>query len=202
MLPEPLKVPYAREGARIYDGHQPGQVLTTLKRAKIRGVESYSMICSEKELGISDEHEGVIILDGDAPVGVPLVDYMGDAVLEIAITPNIAREPDPGRGARPPPSWRRCASPNQIQRAVDQGPGLARDHRAGAQPALRARPDRGHPDQAQPVLGAAPAAHLGHAPDQQHRRRHQLRHAGGRRAAARLRLRRAGAAPVVNHPPS
>jgi phenylalanyl-tRNA synthetase beta chain len=90
-LPEPLKVPYAREGAQIYDGHQPGQVLTTLKRAKIRGVESYSMICSEKELGISDEHEGVIILDSDAPVGVPLVDYMGDAVLEIAITPNNAR---------------------------------------------------------------------------------------------------------------
>jgi phenylalanyl-tRNA synthetase beta chain len=91
-LPQPLKVPYAREGARIYDGHQPGQVLTTLNRAKIRGVDSYSMICSEKELGISDEHEGVIILDGDAPLGVPLVDYMGDAVFEIAITPNIARD--------------------------------------------------------------------------------------------------------------
>ena len=90
-LPEPLKVPYAKEGARIYDGHQPGRVLTTLKRAKIRGIDSYSMICSEKELGISDEHEGVILLDPDAPVGVPLADYMGDAVLDIAITPNIAR---------------------------------------------------------------------------------------------------------------
>jgi phenylalanyl-tRNA synthetase beta chain len=91
VLSKPLKVPYAREGARIFDGHQPGQVLTTLKRAKIRGVDSYSMICSEKELGISEEHEGVIILDDDAPVGIPLVDYMGDAVLDIAITPNIAR---------------------------------------------------------------------------------------------------------------
>ncbi|MCX7977063.1 MAG: hypothetical protein N2646_08310, partial [Bellilinea sp.] len=49
-LPKPIKVAYAREGARIYDGHQPGQVLTTLKRAKIRGVESFSMVCSEKEL--------------------------------------------------------------------------------------------------------------------------------------------------------
>jgi len=67
-------------------------VLTTLKRAKIRGIESYSMICSEKELGISDEHEGVIILDDDAPVGMPLVEYMGDVVLDIAITPNIARD--------------------------------------------------------------------------------------------------------------
>jgi len=90
-LAKPIKVAYAREGARIYDGHQPGQVLTTLKRTKIRGVESYSMACSEKELGISDDHEGVIILDEDAPVGMPLVDYMGDAVLEIAITPNMIR---------------------------------------------------------------------------------------------------------------
>ena len=90
-LAKPLKVAYASEGANIYDGHQPGQVLTTLKRAKIRGVDSYSMICSEKELGISDDHEGVIILDEDAPVGMPLVDYMGDAVLEINIIPNIAR---------------------------------------------------------------------------------------------------------------
>jgi len=91
-LEKPLKVAYAKEGARIYDGHQPGQVLTTLKRAKIRGVESYSMICSEKELGISEDHEGVMILDPDAPVGTPLVDYMGDAVMEIAILPNIARD--------------------------------------------------------------------------------------------------------------
>jgi hypothetical protein len=42
-----------------------------LKRAVIRGIESFSMICSEKELGISEEHDGVIILDGDAPVGIP-----------------------------------------------------------------------------------------------------------------------------------
>ena len=90
-LEKPLKVAYAKEGAQIYDGHQPGQVLTTLKRAKIRGVESYSMACSEKELGISDEHEGIILLDDDAPTGMSLVDYMGDAVLDIAITPNIAR---------------------------------------------------------------------------------------------------------------
>ena len=90
-LAVPLKVAYAKEGAQIYDGHQPGQVLTTLKRAKIRGVESYSMACSEKELGISDEHEGIILLPAEAPVGMPLVDYMGDAVFTINILPNIAR---------------------------------------------------------------------------------------------------------------
>lgn len=91
-LEMPIKVAYARQGAHLYDGHQPGQVITTLKPTKIRGVESYSMACSEKELGISDEHEGVIILDNAAPVGIPLVDYMGDAVMDIAITPNIARD--------------------------------------------------------------------------------------------------------------
>ena len=91
-LAQTLKVAYAREGAMLYDGHQPGQVLTKLKRAVIRGVESFSMICSEKELGISDEHEGVIILDADAPVGTPLVDYMGDAVFDISILPNMVRD--------------------------------------------------------------------------------------------------------------
>jgi phenylalanyl-tRNA synthetase beta chain len=90
-LSKPLKVAYAKEGAQIYDGHAEGQVLMTLKRAKIRGVESYSMACSEKELGISDEHEGIIILDETAPVGMSLVDYLGDAVMEVSILPSTAR---------------------------------------------------------------------------------------------------------------
>ena len=90
-LSKPLKVAYAKEGAVIYDGHADELVLTKLKRAKIRGIESYSMVCSEKELGISGEHEGVIFLDDDAPVGVPLADYIGDAILDISILPNNAR---------------------------------------------------------------------------------------------------------------
>src|SRR5512133_4175841 len=90
-LPKPLMVAYAKEGAQIYDGHAEGLVLTTLKPAKIRGIDSYSMVASEKELGISEEHEGIMLLDEDAPVGMPLVDYMGDAVLDISILPNMAR---------------------------------------------------------------------------------------------------------------
>jgi len=90
-LEKPIKVAYAKEGAVIYDGHADGLVLTTLKRAKIRGVDSYSMVCSEKELGITDESDGIIILDDDAPVGMPLADYIGDAVLDISILPNMAR---------------------------------------------------------------------------------------------------------------
>jgi len=97
-LPKPLKVAYAKEGATLYDGHADpnktgagGHVLATLKRTKIRGVESYSMVCSEFELGISDDHEGIILLDDDAPVGTPLADYLGDVVLEVSILPNNAR---------------------------------------------------------------------------------------------------------------
>ncbi|MBN2048633.1 MAG: phenylalanine--tRNA ligase subunit beta [Anaerolineaceae bacterium] len=90
-LEKPLKVAYAKLGAELYDGHQPGWVLTKLKKAKIRGVESSSMVCSEKELGISEEHEGIILLDDDAPTGMPLVDYMGDAVFDIEILPNNVR---------------------------------------------------------------------------------------------------------------
>ena len=90
-LPKPIKVAYAKEGARLYDGHAAGLELVTLKRAKIRGVESYSMVCSEKELGISEEHEGIILLEDDAPTGMPLVDYIGDAVFTLSILPNMIR---------------------------------------------------------------------------------------------------------------
>lgn len=91
-LEKPLQCAYAREGATIINAYEPGNNTTVLNRRKIRGVESYSMACSERELGISDEHEGIIILDDDAPTGMPLADYMGDAVFDIAITPNHARD--------------------------------------------------------------------------------------------------------------
>lgn len=90
-LEKPIKVAYAKEGTVLYDGHAEGQVLMTLKRAKIRGVDSYSMVCSEKELGITEESDGIIIFSDDAPVGMPLADYFGDAVLDISILPNMAR---------------------------------------------------------------------------------------------------------------
>jgi phenylalanyl-tRNA synthetase beta chain len=91
LLPKPLKVAYAKEGAVIYDGHAEGLVLTTLKPAKIRGIDSYSMVCSEKELGISDEHEGILFLEDDAVPGTPLVDVLGDAIFEVNLLPSFAR---------------------------------------------------------------------------------------------------------------
>jgi phenylalanyl-tRNA synthetase beta chain len=80
------KVPFAQVGAELIDGHS-GK-LVKLKPAKIRGVASEGMACSEKELGISDNHEGLLILLADAPVGAPLASYLGDAVIDLEVTPN------------------------------------------------------------------------------------------------------------------
>lgn len=80
------KVPFARAGARLIDG-RTGQS-SLLKPAVIRGVESAGMICSEKELGLSDHHEAILVLGEDAPVGTPLAAYLGQAVLELDLRPN------------------------------------------------------------------------------------------------------------------
>ena len=62
----------------------------TVKKAKLRGAPSNGMICSEFELGLSEEHDGILVLDGKAPVGASLLDVLGldDEVLDISITPN------------------------------------------------------------------------------------------------------------------
>jgi len=83
------KVALALAGARLYDGHSEERVLKTLKPGSIRGVKSEGMVCSEKELGMSDEHEGILVLEEDAPVGSPLQGYLGDTVIEFEITPNL-----------------------------------------------------------------------------------------------------------------
>ncbi|KAB0677789.1 phenylalanine--tRNA ligase subunit beta [Aureimonas leprariae] len=63
---------------------------TTLGVGKIRGVDSNGMMCSERELELSDAHTGIIDLPADAPVGTPFADYagIGDPVIEINLTPN------------------------------------------------------------------------------------------------------------------
>jgi phenylalanyl-tRNA synthetase beta chain len=84
------KVAFAVEGAELLDGHSATPQKQILKRTTIRGVESAGMVCSEKELGLSDDHTGVIILDPSAPVGRPLQDVLGDTVLDVELTPNLA----------------------------------------------------------------------------------------------------------------
>ena len=62
-----------------------------IKKSKIRGVESFGMICAEDELGIGQSHDGIMVLDPDAVVGTPAKDYLGlatDALIEIGLTAN------------------------------------------------------------------------------------------------------------------
>jgi len=78
-----LKVITATVGAVL-----PGNF--KIKKAKLRGVESYGMICSESELGMSDSSDGIAELDADAPIGVNIREYLNldDNVIELDITPN------------------------------------------------------------------------------------------------------------------
>jgi phenylalanyl-tRNA synthetase beta chain len=85
-----VKVPLALSGARLVDAYAPGGGFTVLKPSKIRGVRSEGMVCSEKELGISAEHGGILLLPEDAEPGTPLVDYLGDTVLHVELTPNLS----------------------------------------------------------------------------------------------------------------
>ena len=80
------KIAYAGIGATLIDAYKGGT--SKLKRSKIRGVVSDGMVCSERELGMSDEHEGILVLPDDAPIGTPLVDYLGEAVFDLDLTPN------------------------------------------------------------------------------------------------------------------
>ena len=85
--------PNAKEGligAFAAPGTYVPGIDVTLSVGKIRGVESHGMMCSERELEMSDSHDGIISLPDDAPVGAPFADYAGlnDPVVEIGITPN------------------------------------------------------------------------------------------------------------------
>lgn len=80
-----LKVAFAWEGATLYDGHKEGWVQTKLKPTKIRGVPSRAMVCSEKELGLAEEQTDIIYLADDTPVGMPLVEVLGDYIVDFEI---------------------------------------------------------------------------------------------------------------------
>jgi phenylalanyl-tRNA synthetase beta chain len=85
------KVAVALVGAVIpHNQHGDDGKPFILERAKIRGVESNGMICSEQELGIGKDASGIVILDATAKVGTPLAKYLGqtDTIYEIGITPN------------------------------------------------------------------------------------------------------------------
>ncbi|MCJ7604574.1 MAG: phenylalanine--tRNA ligase subunit beta, partial [Dehalococcoidales bacterium] len=80
------KIAFARVGARLMNPYS-GKV-EELKTAKIRGVESSGMVCSEKELGLSEAHEGILVLKPESVIGKPLASQLGDTVFDFEILTN------------------------------------------------------------------------------------------------------------------
>ena len=82
---EGMKVPFAVVGAVL-----PGDF--KIKKAKLRGQPSEGMLCSESELGLSDNHDGLMELPADAPVGQDVADYLklNDVTIDVDLTPNRA----------------------------------------------------------------------------------------------------------------
>lgn len=78
-----IKVPFAMVGAVLGEDFK-------IKKAKLRGVESFGMLCSASELQLSDDHDGLFELPADAPLGQCLREYLGldDAIIEVDLTPN------------------------------------------------------------------------------------------------------------------
>ncbi len=84
---EGQKVIVATIGATLYDGDQS----FTIKKSRLRGVDSYGMICAEDEIGIGSDHSGIIVLPDEAVVGTPAAEYYGvesDWMIEVDLTPN------------------------------------------------------------------------------------------------------------------
>jgi phenylalanyl-tRNA synthetase beta chain len=81
----------ALSGSVLFDGHSEQKTLRELKPSKIRGVPSDAMVCSAYELGISDEHEGIILLDEPLAPGTPAAEVFGEIVIEVDVLPNMAR---------------------------------------------------------------------------------------------------------------
>ncbi len=82
---EGLKIPFAKIGAELPGGFK-------IKKAKLRGVESFGMLCAEAELGMADSSDGLMELPDSAPVGMDFREYLNldDTVVEVDLTPNRA----------------------------------------------------------------------------------------------------------------
>ena len=81
------KVIVATVGTVLYDGDQS----FTIKKGKLRGEDSWGMICAEDEIGVGTDHAGIIVLPQDTPVGMPAAEYYhieNDTIIEVDITPN------------------------------------------------------------------------------------------------------------------
>ncbi len=180
-------VPFAVPGAVLPGGFEIG-------RREIRGVQSNGMICSERELGLGDDHAGILVLEPDAPVGVDFTEYieLPDVVFDLAITPNrpdamsmigIARDLGAFYGVpyrMPSLDTATVAGSPSTAVSIEDPSGVSPFHRPGGSRYHRA---------AIPAVDAPQAPRRRHAPDLQCGRCHELRDARVGSSAARLRRR-------------
>ncbi|MCM1504730.1 MAG: phenylalanine--tRNA ligase subunit beta [Muribaculum sp.] len=101
----------ATVGTTLYDGDKEFQI----KKSKIRGVESFGMICAEDEIGVGNSHDGIMVLDTDLKPGTPATEYFGlesDYVLEVDLTPNRVDAASHYGVARDLSAWMACHEGN------------------------------------------------------------------------------------------
>lgn len=82
----------ATVGTTLYDGDKEFKI----KKSKIRGVESFGMICAEDEIGTGTSHDGIIVIDREVKPGTPAAEFYGltsDYVLEVDLTPTVSMQP-------------------------------------------------------------------------------------------------------------
>ena len=187
-----IKVPLAMVGATLAGG-------INIKAAKLRGVESFGMLCSAKELGIDADASGLLELPADAPVGKPLAEYLGlpDASIELKLTPNRRRLPQRSTASRSTSrplfgshvkagrAAGRASSPATARRGIRLDAGADAPRYLGR---VIEGVDASGTHAA--VDGRAPASR-GRASDQRRRRRHPVRDARTRPADACVRQRHA-----------
>lgn len=97
----------ATVGTTLYDGDKEFQI----KKSKIRGVESFGMICAEDEIGVGTSHDGIMVIDSEVKAGTPAAEYFGlssDYVLEVDLTPNRIDAASHYGVARDLAAWLKC----------------------------------------------------------------------------------------------
>jgi len=108
------KVIVATIGTVLYDGDQS----FTIKKGKLRGEESWGMICAEDEIGVGTDHAGIIVLPADTPVGMPAAEYYhieNDTLIEVDITPNRSDAASHYGVARDLYAYYQCHQPGTVQ---------------------------------------------------------------------------------------
>ncbi len=106
----------ATVGTTLYDGDNE----FSIKKSKIRGVESFGMICAEDEIGIGTSHDGIIVLNEEVKPGTPAAEYYNlksDWLIEVDLTPNRVDAASHYGVARDLSAWLAChAEPSQLRR--------------------------------------------------------------------------------------